>query len=65
MTMAEIEKALNIARTKVFDDDDAVSDAAQAEVARLKAMLLNHPDYQRREDDLRQARDERQLFLWD
>lgn len=65
MTMAEIEKALNLARTKVFDDDDAVSDAAQAEVARLKAMLLKHPDYKRRGDALKQARDERMLFLWD
>ena len=65
MTMAEIETALWQARKHVFDDDDAVSDAAQDEVALLKALLCQHPDYKRRGEALAQARDERLLFLWD
>jgi len=64
MTMAEIEKALNRARLKVFDNDEVIADAAQAEVERLKALLCEHPDFKRRGDALAQARDERLLFLW-
>ncbi len=65
MTLDEIETALWQARKHVFDDDDAVADAAQAEVERLKALLCQHPDFKRRKDAIAQARDERMLFLWD
>lgn len=64
MTLTEIEKALNRARLKVFDDDEVIADAAQAEVERLKALLRQHPETVRQRDALAQARDERLLFLW-
>ncbi len=64
MTLTEIEKALWQARKKVFDDDGATADAAQAEVKRLQALLRQNPETVRQRDALAQARDERLLFLW-
>lgn len=64
MTLNEIESALHRARCEVFNDDDAVAEAAAQEITRLRKLLKQHPDEVARKNKLARARDEALLRRW-
>ncbi len=64
MTLAEIENALQAARRGIFALDDEVANAAIAEVKRLQALLISHPDEVARKAKLKAKGDAAIAFRW-